>query len=397
MVQAVFKSGEAIIMTEMKLRPIGQSALATALILLAGTAWSDDDPGDAERFYSVHPLVSDGALPADHVDPSLRNSWGIAFNPNGAVWVADNRTNTATLYDGTGTKVNLGSFPEVHLPSGSNGDAAPTGIVFNSSSDFAISPGGVPGQGGTPAASAFIFAGENGTIMGWSPTLSLGNAFLAHDDKEGGAVYKGLALAQNGQGNFLYATDFHNGKIDVFDRTFTRVTLPGMFKDTDIPQGYAPFGIRNIQGNLYVTFAKQDANRQDDVRGVGLGFVDVFDANGNLIRRVATHGNLNAPWGLALAPADFGRFSHRLLVGNFGDGTIDAFDPATGAFLGQLHATNGQVLKIDNLWGLSFGNGLLGQPANSLFFTSGPGGEQHGLYGRIDAAPMSDGHEPSTD
>jgi uncharacterized protein (TIGR03118 family) len=384
MLQAVFnvRRGEAT-MAEMKLRPIGESVLATALVLLAGAAWSDNAPGDG--VYSVHPLVSDGAQPADHVDASLRNSWGMVFNPNGAVWVADNKTNTSTLYDGTGTKVSLGTFPEVHLPPGSNGAAAPTGIVFNSSTDFAISPGGMAGQGGAPAASVFIFAGENGTIMGWSPTLSLGNAFLAYDDKTGGAIYKGLALGQNGQGNFLYATDFHNGKIDVFDRTFARVVLPGTFKDTDIPLGYAPFGIRNIQGNLYVTFAKQDANRQDDVPGVGFGFVDVFDSNGFLIRRVATRGSLNAPWGLALAPANFGQFSNRLLVGNFGDGTIDAFDPATGTFLGQLRATNGEVLKIEDLWCLSFGNGLLEQPTNSLFFTSGPGGEQHGLYGRIDA------------
>jgi uncharacterized protein (TIGR03118 family) len=313
------------------------------------------------------------------VDASLRNSWGIAFNPNGAVWIADNKTNTSTLYDGTGTKTPLGPFPEVHLPSGTNGDAAPTGIVFNASTDFNIT------QGGTTAPAAFIFAGENGTIMGWSPTINLGNAFVAYDDKAGGAIYKGLALAQDGQGNFLYATDFHNAKIDIFDKTFTRVKLSGSFQDPNLPQGYAPFGIRNIQGDLYVTFAKQDADRGDDEPGVGFGFVDVFDANGNLIRRVATRGLLNAPWGIALAPADFGKFSNRLLVSNFGDGTIDAFDPATGTFLGQLRATNGQVLKIDGLWGLSFGNGLLAQPANSLFFTSGPGREQHGLYGRIDA------------
>jgi uncharacterized protein (TIGR03118 family) len=364
-----------------------------ALIVLAGTAWSANDRGDAKRFYSIHPLVSDGAQPAEHVDASLRNAWGMVFNPNGVVWIVDNNTNNSTFYDGTGTKVSLGPVPEVHLPPGSNGDAAPTGVVFNASSDFAISPDGVPGEGGAPAASVFIFAGENGTIMGWSPTVNLGNAVLAYDDGTGGAIYKGLALAQNGRGNFLYATDFHNGKIDVFDKTFTRVALTGAFMDTAIPRGYAPFGIRTIEGDLYVTFAKQDANRKDDVPGVGFGFVDVFDGNGNLIRRVGTRGSLNAPWGLALAPADFGRFSKRLLVGNFGDGTIDAFDPAKGAFLGQLRATNGQVLKIDSLWGLSFGNGSSGQPNNSLFFTSGPGGKQHGLYGRIDAAG-SDGHHP---
>jgi uncharacterized protein (TIGR03118 family) len=370
----------------MRLRTVEQSALAAALVLLAGTARS----GDAMPFYSTHPLVSDGASPADHVDASLRNAWGIAFNPNGAVWVADNKTNTSTLYDGTGTKVSLGAFPEVHLPPATNGDAAPTGIVFNASADFVIN------QGGASGAAALIFAGENGTLMGWSPAVNLGNAFVAYDDKTGGAIYKGLALAQNGQGNFLYATDFHNGKIDVFDKTFTRVTLTGTFRDANIPQGYAPFGIRNIQGDLYVTFAKQDSNRVDDVPGAGFGFVDVFDANGGLIRRVADRGSLNAPWGIALAPSDFGRFSNRLLISNFGDGTIDAFDPATGDFLGQLRATNGQVLKIDGLWGLSFGNGLLGQPINSLFFTSGPGHEQHGLYGRIDAA-ASDGHDPRDD
>jgi len=362
---------------------IGNVTLTVALVLAASAAWSGPVNRDSKPFYSVHPLVSDGALPADHVDPSLQNSWGIAFNPNGAVWVGDNKTNTATLYDGTGTKVALGSFPEVHLPPGANGDAAPTGIVFNSSSDFAIS------HGGATAPTVFIFAGENGTIMGWSPTVDLGNAFVEFADKTGGASYKGLALAQNGQGNFLYATDFHNAKIDVFDKPFSRVKLNGAFNDPGIPQGYAPFGIRNIQGDLYVTFAKQNADRTDDVAGAGLGFVDIFDPDGNLIRRVATRGPLNAPWGIALAPADFGKFSNRLLIRNLVDGTIESFDAASGAFLGQLRMPNGAALKLDNLWGLSFGNGLLGQPANSLFFTSGPGNEQHGLCGRIDAVAGS--------
>jgi uncharacterized protein (TIGR03118 family) len=373
----------------MTLRTIRQTALTMAIALLAGSAWSANDSRDQKSFYSVHALVSDGALPADHVDASLRNAWGIAFNPTAEVWVSDNKTNTSTLYDGTGAKLPLGPFPEVHLPPGTNGDASPTGIVFNASTDFNVT------ENGTTAPAAFIFAGENGTIIGWSPTINLGNAFVTYDDKSGGAIYKGLALAPNGQGNFLYATDFHNAKIDVFDKTFTRVKLNGAFSDPSIPRGYAPFGIQNIQGDLYVTYAKQDDDRGDDVPGPGFGFVDVFDANGNLIRRVAARGRLNAPWGIALAPADFGKFSNRLLVSNFGDGTIDAFDPATGAFLGQLLAANGQILKIDGLWGLSFGSGLLAQPTNSLFFTSGPGQEQHGLYGRIDVA-ASDGHEEAS-
>lgn len=377
--------------------PIGQCALAITLFSFTANAWSADDSDDSSHradskpFYTTHALVSDGATQADHVDASLRNAWGVAFNPTGVVWIANNKTNRSTLYDGTGTKVPLGTFPGVQLPSGSRGVAAPTGITFNASQDFAI-----PQGAGSPAAALFIFAGENGTLMGWAPSVNLGKAFVTYED-ENGAIYKGLALAQNGQGNFLYATDFHNGKIDVFDKTFKRVlSFSGKFVDSDIPQGYAPFGIRNILGDLYVTFAKQDANREDDVAGAGFGFVDVFDANGNLIRRIGTRGGLNAPWGVALAPADFGRFSNRLLVGNFGDGTINSYDSATGAFLGQLRSTDGHVLKIDGLWGLSFGNGLAGQPTNSLFFTSGPGGEQHGVYGRIDAAP-SDGHDPTVE
>jgi len=360
---------------------MGQTALTAALALSAGHAWTADARKDARSAYSVHGLVSDGTQQADHVDPSLRNPWGIAFNPNGAVWIVDNQTNASTLYDGTGSKVLLGPFPEVNLPAATNGNASPTGIVFNSSSDFTIT------ESRTAASAVFMFAGENGTIMAWAPSINLGNAFVAFDDQGGGAIYKGLALGQNGQQNLVFATDFHNAKIDVFDKTFTRVQLHGTFVDPDIPRDYAPFGITNIQGNLYVTYARQDANRVDDVRGAGFGFVDVFDTNGSLIHRVATRGPLNAPWGIALAPADFGRFSNRLLIGNFGDGTINAYDPVTAEFLGQLRTVDGQVLKIANLWGLSFGNGLLNQPTNSLFFTSGPGQEQHGLYGRIDAAP----------
>jgi uncharacterized protein (TIGR03118 family) len=370
----------------MSMKLVGSGAVLVALVFSVNTSWAVDEDGGTRSFYSVHGLVSDGTKPADHGDASLRNPWGIAFNPNGVVWVADNHTNTSTLYDGTGTKTSLGSFPEVHLPAGTNGPASPTGIAFNSSSDFAIT------ANGTTAAAAFIFVGENGTVMGWSPQIDLGDAFVAYDDKGGGAIYKGLAIAQNGQGNFLYATDLHNGKVDVFDATFKRVTLSGSFKDPEVPRGFAPFGIKNILGNLYVTFARQDANRDDDVAGAGLGLVDVFDANGNLIRRIEARGVLNAPWGLALAPADFGEFSNRLLVGNFGDGTIDSFDIATGAFLGQLRANNGSALKVANLWGLSFGNGLEHQPTNSLFFTSGPNNEEDGLYGRIDVAPNSGEH-----
>lgn len=342
-------------------------------LAFAGFAWADDNakPG---TLYAQHNLVSDGGVPAPHIDPNLKNGWGVAFNPNGFVWVADNGTGKATLYDGNGVPQSL--VVTVPGPGGTQG--APTGIVFSSSNDFMVTKGAVSGP------SRFIFATEDGTISGWAPNVDPTHAILAVDNSASNAVYKGLALAANGNGNFLYATDFHNGKVAVFDSTFHPATLPGNFSDPHLPAGFAPFGIQNLNGNLYVTYAKQNAERHDDVAGPGLGFVSVFNANGQLIRRIASRGPLNAPWGLALAPADFGIFSNALLVGNFGDGRISAFDVPTGNFLGQMQGADGKRLFIDGLWGIAFGNGILNQPTNVLFFAAGPNGESDGLYGRID-------------
>jgi uncharacterized protein (TIGR03118 family) len=334
-------------------------------------------PLAADNSYVATNLVSD-VLSASHTDPNLVNAWGIAFNPNGFVWIADNGTGKSTLYDGLGNAASL--IVTIPPPAGGT-SAAPTGIVFNSSADFAVSNGTVSG------ASAFIFATEDGTISGWSPTVDSTHAILAVDNSAAGAVYKGLALAGDGTGHFLYATDFHNRKIDVFDATFKPAALSGSFADPHIPAGYAPFGIRNINGTLYVTYAKQDADKLDDVKGKGHGFVDVFDANGNLIDRFATRGSLNSPWGLAVAPADFGKFSNRLLIGNFGDGKINAFDLATGESLGALKRKSGKTLVVDGLWGLDFGNGVKDFPTDVLFFTAGPNGEANGLFGKIDVAP----------
>ncbi|MBO0797769.1 MAG: TIGR03118 family protein, partial [Blastocatellia bacterium] len=315
--------------------------------------------------YQVRNLVSDGSVPAEHTDPNLINGWGLAFNPAGVAWVAANGTGKAVLFDGQGNVQSL----VVTIPSAAGGGTPgdPTGIVFNGLGDFNVQK-----DGGTPASSVFLFASEDGVISGWSPSVDPNNAILAVNNSASGAIYKGLALATNGEGKFLYATDFHNNKIDIFDQNFQQVTLSGSFQDHGIPQGFAPFGIRNLDGNLYVTYAKQDENAEDDVAGVGLGFVDVFDANGNLIRRVASRGTLNAPWGIAIAPADFGFFSNRLLIGNFGDGLINAFDVATGEFLGQLEDGKGKPIMIDGLWGMAFGNGLQGAPTNVLFFAAGP-------------------------
>lgn len=328
--------------------------------------------------YEPRNLVSDQPGSAN-TDPKLVNAWGIAFNPNALVWVANAGTGTSTLYDGAGTPSTL----VVTVPDGN-----PTGIVFNGSNDFVA--------GGNP--SRFIFATESGTLAAWAPAPSSPPptaAVTVRDNSAAGAIYKGLALAANGAGHFLYATDFHNNKIDVFDKDFKPVTPAGSFSDPTIPPGFAPFGIQNLNGDLYVTYAQQDQNREDDVAGRGLGFVDVFDADGRLVRRFASRGNLNAPWGLAVAPASFGQFGNRLLVGNFGDGAINAYDLASGKFRGQLQRADRQPVRIDGLWGLSFGNGVSNQPTNTLFFTAGPDGEAHGLYGRIDVVATNNGNDGS--
>ncbi|HET7366162.1 MAG TPA: TIGR03118 family protein [Burkholderiales bacterium] len=348
-------------------------SLATLRVIALGSLMAAALAQAAGNSYQQHNLVSDGTIPADHTDRNLVNAWGIAFNPTAFVWVTDNKTGVSTLYDGFGNPQSL----VVAIPGPDDTTAgSPTGIVFNGfPSDFTVNN----------AASAFIFATEEGVIAAWAPTVDRTHAIrkVARPD----TVYKGLALAGNGTANFLYAADFRGAKIDVYDRNFALVSAPGGFRDPTLPKGFAPFNIHNIQGNLYVAYAKQDDAKMDEVAGAGLGFVDVFDANGRLIRRVASRGRLNAPWGLALAPANFGRFSNRLLVGNFGDGAILAFDPHSGEFLGRLRTPEGKRLQIDGLWALVFGNGLQNQPTSTLFFTAGPDDENHGLYGTITPAP----------
>jgi uncharacterized protein (TIGR03118 family) len=334
----------------------------------------------AQNRYEQRNLVSDGA-PADHMDKNLVNAWGIAFNPNGFVWVADNGTGVSTLYDGDGKPQLL--VVTIPPPPGSNEPAKPTGIVFSGSSDDFKVPKDNPQN-----PSRFIFATEGGTIAAWAPQLNPSTLAVTVVDNSGSlAIYKGLALAANGNGHFLYATDFHNSKVDTFDANFNPVTLSGKFDDPNIPAGFAPFGIQNINGDLYVTYAKQDEGKKDDVHGPGNGFVDVFDANGNFIQRFVSRGRLNSPWGVALAPAKFGKFSNRLLVGSFGNGRLNAYDLATGEFRGRLRGTDGHPLKIEGLWGIAFGNGLLKQPTDVLFFAAGPNEEKNGLYGRIAPVP----------
>jgi uncharacterized protein (TIGR03118 family) len=315
----------------------------------------------------VADVISAGA---PTVDPSLVNPWGMAFGSTGTLWVANNGTGTSTLYSQAGAKQPL----TVTIPSAVAGhQGTPTGVIFNTSADFGL-PSVNPGPNLGPAL--FIFAAEDGTISAWN--TNTGNAaVLVADRSAQGADYKGIAMAANNGANFLYLTNFKANSVDVFDATFHFVRG---FTDATIPSGYAPFGIQNINGNLYVTYAKQLAPAfTDDEPGPGNGFVDVFAPDGTLIRRFASHGSLNAPWGIAVAPVGFGDLAGDILIGNFGDGLIGAYDPTTGALVRILRGPGGTQITLPGLWALSFPTG--GAP--TLYFSSGPGSEAHGLVGTL--------------
>src|SRR5438067_49694 len=330
----------------------------------------------ASRFYRQHNLVSDGSVPADLVDTNLVNAWGLVSSPMSPWWISDNGKGRSTVYS-----VGGGTIPLIVTVPGAMGQqSAPTGVVFNGGTGFVVNNG----AGTSPAR--FIFASEDGTISGFRGTPVV----IAVDSSASGAVYRGFAIDNAAAGTLLYATNFHAGTVDVFDDHFTPVHVAGAFIDPALPAGYAPFGIQNIGGTIYVTYALQDADAHDDVAGAGHGFVDAYDTAGTLLRRVASRGRLNSPWGLALAPASFGSFGGDLLVGNFGDGAINAFDLASAQGKGeaqqrgQLHSASGPPLRIDGLWALQFGNGGSADVSkDTLFFTAGPAGEHHGLFGTL--------------
>lgn len=325
--------------------------------------------------YALTNLVADSAGAAPNRDPSLLKPWGIAFNPTGFVWVANNFANNSTLYDGAGLPQTL----VVAIPAGIAGPARPTGIVFNGAQAFRVTQNGVTG------ASAFIFAGEGGTIAGWSPAVNRLNAVTAVDTGLGGAVFKGLAIGASAGANYLYATDFRRGGIDVYDTSYQRVTLPGgNFADPTLPAGYVPFGIQAVNDRVYVAYAKKDGANLEPTTGKGLGIINVFGTNGAFVGRLVTGGVLDTPWGMTIAPANFGAFSNAMLVANSGDGRIYAFSPHNGALLGSINKADGTPIVIDGLWGIAFGNGVQGQASNALFFTAGPDSGAHGRYGKIE-------------
>ena len=330
------------------------------------------------------------------VDANLVNPWGLSIAGTGPAWVANNHTITSTLYNGNGLKQPQPTPLVVSLAAGFD----PTGIVSNASNtNFLVTSGNLTG------AARFIFDGEGGMIGGWSPTVDATHAITMYTDPNG-AVYKGLAVANNNGNAFLYATDFHNNKVDVFNAAFAKQATSATvftFTDPNLPAGYAPFGIQAIANGaggatqLYVSYAKQQApDNVDNENGAGLGYVDIYDTNGQLIKRLVSQGLLNAPWGMARAPADFGTFSNALLVGNFGDGKINGYDAATGVFIGTIKDAGGTALATPGLWGIAFGNDANNQPHNTLFFAAGVNNEANGSYGRIDmgAAPPVLGAPP---
>jgi uncharacterized protein (TIGR03118 family) len=355
--------------------------IIASTVCLTSVVRADND----DSAYKQTNLVSDGALPARVTDPQLKNPWGIAAIPGAPFWIADNGSGLSTLYDGQGDIVPLTVTipPPKGAPKGTT--AAPTGIVSNpNGQQFLVAP---------QLAALFIFATEDGTISAWNPTVDLHNAVLKVDNSQGGsgAVYKGLALATNSTGVFLFATNFRDGTIDVFDSAFKPAKLAGSFQDHRIPAGYAPFGIALIDGNLFVTYALQDAAKHDDQKGPGRGFVDVFDTDGHLVSRFASHGALNSPWGIARAPLNFGASSSRILIGNFGDGRINAF-ASDGDFRGSLHDRSGRSIKIDGLWSIAFGTAVASDPS-TLYFTAGTNGEADGLFGSLQAIARDHDHD----
>jgi uncharacterized protein (TIGR03118 family) len=380
------------------------SAVVIAVAVTGATAvHADDDSFKSQRnAYVVNRLVSDQQNVANFQDPVLRNAWGVAFTPNASpFWIADNASGCATLYDGTGVKIALQvpiPLPDNSVPSTAcqpasaptvpppPTPAAPTGLVWNPTTTFLVP--------GTTTAASFIFATEDGTISAWANGASgmpNNQAVIAFDNSGSGAVYKGLVFGTNPRGVFLFATNFNAGKVDVFAangsagfRLATSQEVEGGFTDPNIPTGFAPFGIENIDGNLFVSYAKQDADRHDDMAGPGNGFVDVFDTDGNLLRRFASRGPLNSPWGMARASFAFGRFSGLILVGNFGNGKINVFS-SQGQFIDELDRPNDNPLVIDGLWKLILGGGR-NSSSDTLYFTAGPNDETNGLFGTITPA-----------
>ena len=330
-------------------------------------------PASAQKV-NVTYLTSDINAVGAFQDTNLVNPWGMSIDPTGPWWFSDNATGLSTLYTSTGQPQGL----VVTIPTASgSGTGSPTGTVYNASTtDFKVHNFATP----------FLFCTEDGTVSGW---YAGSQAFIAINNNASGAVYKGMALASAGGANYIYLANFHAGTVEAYDKNYTAHSFgSGAFVDSMIPSGYAPFNIQAIAGNkLVVTYAKQDAQKHDDVPGPGNGYVDIYDTSGNLQLRLAHNLYANSPWGVAVAPSSFAGFANDLLIGMFGSGAVSAFNPSTGAWIGNMFDVNNLPLKINGLWGLTFGNGGSGGPVGTLYFTAGYFDEAHGIYGAITPHP----------
>jgi uncharacterized protein (TIGR03118 family) len=393
------------------------SVKSLALVFCASVA--SPAPSSAQHYVQKN-LVSDVTQPNNSdgsaviVDPNLKNPWGLTRSATSPWWVNNNGTGTSSLYTGTGAPTS--NFPD---PVGSTFDnfvfvpppgfaapgttSTPTGIVFNGSpTDFLLNKGTPTGKPGV-----FIFVTEDGTISGWNPLVNVAQgaappsiqAVLEVDNSDKGsgkgAVYKGATSGDINEKKYLYVTNFRKGTVEVYDTNFQRVRLgDDAFEDESIPRGFAPFNIQNIGGSLVVTYAKQDAQKHDDVAGTGFGFVDIYSTTGRLQGRLQHGPWFNSPWGVVWAPRDFGEFSNTILVGNFGSGQIAAFNGFTRQFIGFVRNANHSILKIDGLWSLTFGNGGNAGPATTLYFSAGLNDEADGLFGTLTPVPTEqDGDE----
>lgn len=338
-------------------------ALTLTCLLLAGSS-------SAQHFTRTDLTADTSGLA--NMDPNLVNAWGMSRATGSPWWISDNGTGLTTLYDGNGVPQSL----VVTIPNPNGGMSTPTGTVFNAfNGAFEVAPG---------ARSIFMFATEDGTISGWNPGVNLTSTIIKVDHSKDGAVYKGLAIGMTAGGPRIYAANFAAGTVEVYDSKFRRTNRNVGFMDEKLPANYAPFGIQNVGGNIVVTFAHRKPGSKDEDHGAGKGYVDVFDLAGHLLLRLQHNSTLNAPWGIALAPGDFGAFSHRLIIANFGDGFLHAYNAISGKHEGQLLDANGAPIWIDGLWAISFGgnsanNGML----NDLYFTAGPNDENNGLLGKL--------------
>ena len=346
----------------------GLAALALTFILMVAS-------NALAQHYTRTDLTTDNSSvsPAPNIDPNLVNPWGMSRSSGSPWWIADNGSSLSTLYDLNGVPKSL--VVSIPAPNGQPG-GTPTGTVYNYTGAFPVAAGD---------SAIFLFATEDGTISGWNPNANATNAIITVN-RAGSAVYKGLALATTAQGPRLYASNFQTGAVDVFNGNFHPVHASGGFLDPNLPANYAPFGIQNVGGNIVVTWAHRKPGSHDEDDGPGLGFVDVFDTSGRLLLRLQHGAYLNAPWGIAEAPGDFGPFSHRLLIGNFGDGWIHAFNMLTGKLEGAMLDPTGAPIAIGGLWGLSFaGDNANSGQATTLYFTAGANDEADGIFGSLTA------------